>query len=73
MFFNISISLCLNINQKLLIIIFKSLDYFMTHIFVLITFEAILDGFVLCFGQIQMADQDGRRSEIVMQLLRHVK
>ena len=39
----------------------------MVFLFVLITFEPILDG----FGKIQkskMADQDGRHSEMMMQL-----
>ena len=53
----------------------KSLDHFMTFLFVLITFEQILDVFFCGFGHIQkskMADQDSRHSEMIMQLLRHV-
>ena len=46
----------------------------MVFLFVLITFEPILDGFI-GFGQIQkskMADQDGRHSEMIKLLLSHV-
>ena len=62
------------IKTSFLVAIFKSLDRFIVFLFVLITFEPILDGFG-GFGQIQkskMADQDDRHSELITQLLRHV-
>ena len=47
----------------------------MVFLFVLITFEPILDGFFGGFGQIQkskMAVQDDRHSEMITQLYCHV-
>ena len=47
----------------------------MVFLFVLITFEPILDGFLRIWTnpEIQlMVDQDGRHSETITQLLRHV-
>ena len=43
--FVISISFSLKIKQKLSCSIFKSLHNFMVFLFVLVTFEPILDGF----------------------------
>ena len=60
--------------KSFLVAVFKSLDHFILFLFALITFDPIFDDF-LRFGQIQkskMADQDGRYSETISQLLRHV-
>ena len=45
MFFKISISLIKKFLKSFLVAVFKSLDRFMVFLFVLITFELILDGF----------------------------
>ena len=53
---------------------FKSSDHFMVFLFLSITFDSSLDD-VLSFWvnpDIQDGDQDGRHSEMITQLLRHV-
>ena len=73
-FFKISISL-IKKTKSFLVACFNSLVRFMVFLFALITFELILDGVCGGFGQIQkskMADQDGRHSEMIKQLLRHM-
>ena len=71
MFFKISISLCLKIKQKLSCSLFMSLDHFMMFLFLLVTFESILENEEN--QKSKMVDKDGHHSEMVMQLLRHVK
>ena len=73
MFFKNFISLKRTL-KSFIVVFLKSSDHFVVFLFVLITSEPILDGF-LAFGKIQklkMADQDGRHSEMITQLLRHV-
>ena len=58
------------LNKSFLVAFFKSLDHFMVFLFVLITFEPILDGFLRIWTNPEI--QDGRHSEMITQLLRHV-
>ena len=52
----------------------ESLAHFMAFLFVLVTFERILDGFMRFWTnpETQDGDQDSRHSEMVLLLLRHV-
>ena len=62
------------VKQKLSCSIFIYLDRFMVFLFVLMTFDPILDGFFSTFRKIEkskMADQDGRHSDMITQLRRH--
>ena len=60
MFFKISISLSLKIKQRFSLAFFESLDQFMMFLFVLITFEPILDGFLRFWTNPEIQDRGPR-------------
>ena len=60
------------IKQRLSCSIFKVLRSFYVFLLVLVTFDPILDDFVEALDKSKMADQHGRHSVLITQLLRHI-